>query len=154
MDLLPTFAAIAGAELPDAELDGQNATEFLMRKTEQSPRDEYLYYSGCLLTGVRSGKWKLVLPRKQAPSGLGWWGRMIEAIPETMLFDLDADPGESKNLAVKNTDVVASLMDRIEAARAELGDLNRTGSGARFFDDGPRKLQSPVKKPRAKSQSK
>ena len=106
MDLLPTFASIAGAELPDAELDGRNATEFLTRNTEQSPRDEYLYYSGCLLTGVRSGKWKLVLPRKQAPSGLGWWGRMIEAIPETMLFDLDADPGESKNLAVKNTDVV------------------------------------------------
>lgn len=154
MDLLPTFASIAGAELPDAELDGRNATEFLTRNTEQSPRDEYLYYSGCLLTGVRSGKWKLVLPRKQAPSGLGWWGRMIEAIPETMLFDLDADPGESENLAVKNTDVVASLMNRIETARAELGDLNRTGSGARFFDEGPRKLQSPVKKPRAKSQSK
>ena len=65
MDLLPTFASIAEGELPEVELDGKDATDFLTRKSETSPRDEYLYYSGCLLTGVRSGKWKLVLPRDE-----------------------------------------------------------------------------------------
>jgi arylsulfatase A-like enzyme len=146
MDLLPTFANIAKATLPKVELDGKDATEFLTRKSKTSPRDEYLYYSGCLLTGVRSGEWKLVLPRDKAPEGLGWWGRMIEAVPETMLFDLDEDPGETTNVASEHPDVVASLMKRIERARTELGDIDQTGSGARFFDKGPRKLQVPVKK--------
>ncbi|NNJ24107.1 sulfatase family protein [Alienimonas chondri] len=145
MDLLPTFASLAGAELPDVTLDGKDASAFLLGKTNESPRDEYLYYSGCLLTGVRSGRWKLVLPREANPSGLGWWGRMIEAVPETQLFDLDADPGETTNVAGAHPQVVARLMDRIEAAREELGDLDRVGAGARFFDDGPRRLQVPIK---------
>jgi non-lysosomal glucosylceramidase len=151
MDLLPTFASIAGAALPDAGLDGKVATEFLTRATKTSPRDEYLYYSGCLLTGVRSGKWKLVLPRKKAPQGLGWWGRMIEAVSETMLFNLADDPGETINVASDNPDVVASLMKRIERARSELGDIDRTGSGARFFDKGQRRLQYPIREKPAES---
>ena len=147
MDLLPTFASISGGELPDVELDGMDSTEFLTRRSATSPRDEYLYYSGCLLTGVRSGKWKLVLPRTKSPAGLGWWGRMIEAVSELCLFNLDADPGETTNVAATHPEVVASLMKRIERARTELGDIDQTGSKARFFDKGPRMLQVPVKKP-------
>ncbi len=146
MDLLPTFARLANAQLPDVELDGKDATEFLTRQSTASPRDEYLYHSGCLLTGVRSGPWKLVLAREKAPEGLGWWGRMIEAVPETMLFNLDNDPGETTNVAADHPKVVASLMKRIEKARKELGDIDQTGDGARFFDKGPRKLQVPIKK--------
>jgi len=146
MDLLPTFAALAGAQLPAVELDGKDATAFLMRKVATSPRDEYLYYAGCLLTGVRSGPWKLVLPRERSPAGLGWWGRMIEAVPETSLFNLRSDPGETTNVAADHPEVVATLMERIERARRVLGDIDRTGSGARFFDKGPRRLQVPLKK--------
>lgn len=151
MDLLPTFAKIAGAELPDAVLDGSDAGDFLRQHSETSPRDEYLYYSGCLLTGVRSGKWKLVLPRKNAPAGLGWWARMVEEVSDLQLFDLNADPGETTNVASKHPEIVTDLMSRIERARKELGDVDRTGAGARFFDDGPRKLQVPLKKPGKKA---
>jgi hypothetical protein len=35
------------------------------------------------------------------------------------------------------------MMERVERARTELGDLDRTGRGVRLFDDGPRKLQVP-----------
>jgi arylsulfatase len=146
MDLLPTFAALAGAKLPDRTLDGLDARDFLLGKDESSPRDEYLYYTGCLLTGVRTDRWKLVLPRPANPPGTGWWGRMIEAVPETQLFDLHADPGETTDLARRHPEVVANLMKRIERARAELGDIDRTGSGARTFDPGPRKLQVPLKR--------
>ena len=146
MDFLPTFAAIAGAETPDVKLDGADATDFLTRKTTKSPRGEYLYYSGCLLTGVRAEQWKLVLERKKSPAGLGWWGRMIEEVSETMLFDLDQDPGETTNVATQNPEVVSALMKRIQRAREDLGDIDRTGKGARFFDQGPRKLQVPIKK--------
>ncbi len=147
LDLLPTFAAIAGAELPKVELDGQDATEFLTRKSTASPRDEYFYYAGCLLAGVRSGEWKLVLPREKTPRGIGWWGRMIEAVPETALFNLEVDPGETTNVAAQHPELVASLMKRIERARSELGDLEHAGSGARFFDEGPRSIEPAAMKP-------
>jgi hypothetical protein len=147
MDLLPTFAQIAAAKLPeDRALDGRDGTRFLTGETDTSPREDYLYYTGCLLTGVRVGQWKLVLPRPANPPGTGWWGRMIEAVKEPSLFDLDADPGETTNLAAKHPDVVARLMRRIEKARAELGDIDRTGSGSRFFDPGERLLESSAKK--------
>lgn len=146
MDLLPTFAKLAGAKLPDRKLDGHDASAFLLGEAEESPRDDYFYYTGCLLTGVRVDNWKLVLPRPANPPGTGWWGRMIEKIDEPQLFDLEADPGETNNLAAANPEVVAELMKRIETARAELGDIDQTGAGARFFDEGPRKLQVPLKK--------
>ena len=102
---------------------------------------------GCLLTGIRVDQWKLVLPRPNNPPGTGWWGRMIEAVEETQLFDLNADPGETTNVAKQNPEVVATLMKRIEKARTELGDMDIVGSGARFFDEGPRQVGA---KPKAK----
>lgn len=146
MDLLPTFASVARGKLPSVEIDGKDATEFLIGNTKASPRDEYLYYSGCLLTGVRSGYWKLVLPRPDAPKGLGWWGRMIEAVPQTLLFNLKADPGETTNVATEHPEVVAAMMKRIARARTELGDIDQVGTHARLFDQQPRTLQVPIKK--------
>ena len=154
MDLLPTFAKLAQAKLPKVKLDGRDASKFLLGKTEKSPREDYFYYMGCLLTGVRAGDWKLVTPRKENPAGTGWWGRMIEAVEETQLFDLRNDPGELRNVAKSHPAVVAALMKRIGRARAELGDIEMTGSGARFFQEGPRKLQVPVKARTAKAQGK
>ena len=144
MDILPTFASLAAAKLPDWDIDGQDATEFLLGKTETSPREDYFYYSACLLTGVRSGKWKLVLPRKARPAGTGWWGRMIEAVPNAHLFNLDLDAAEQSNVAAAHPEVVESLMKRIAWARKELGDVDQVGAGARLFDNEERTLQSPI----------
>lgn len=141
MDLLPTFAKLASAELPkDRVLDGRDSANFILGKVKESPREDYFYYSGCLLTGVRVGKWKLVLPRPGNPKGTGWWGRMIEEVKEVQLYDLDADPGERVNLAKEHPEVVLKLQKRTEAARLELGDMDVTGMGARFFDKGPRRI--------------
>lgn len=147
MDLLPTIANLAGAEMPkNITVDGYDASAFLIGEDDVSPREDYLYYSGCLLTGVRVNEWKLVLPRSAKPDGLGWWGRLIEEVKTNQLYNLDNDPGETMNLADQNPDVVARLMKRIELARKELGDIDVTGEGARFFYDGPRRLQANLKK--------
>ena len=148
MDLLPTFAALAGATLPEVTLDGKDASEFLTGESEASPQEEYFYYTGCLLTGVRHGTWKLVLPRRRNPAGTGWWGRMIEAVDEVTLYDLESDPGETTNVATEHPDVLASLMERIERAREELGDIEQVGTGARFYDPGERKLEVPIRRRR------
>ncbi|MDB4459070.1 sulfatase [bacterium] len=156
MDLFPTFAKLAGGKLPDVTLDGSDASSFITGATKKSPRKNYFYYSGCLLTGVREGNWKLVLPRKDNPKGTGWWGRMIDEVKDVQLFDLKDDPGESKNLAAKNPKVVAKLMKSIKAMQKELGGIEKGGPGARSFDDDPRQVQGvPVKKaPKKKTSAK
>lgn len=141
MDLLPTCATLAGAKLPqNVALDGRDLSKFLLGKTEQSPREEYFYYAGCRLLAVRDARWKLVLPRPAKPANLLWWGRMIDAVDTIQLYDLTADIGETKNVATAHPEICAALMKRIERARTELGDIDRTGTGARLFDEGPRKL--------------
>lgn len=146
MDLFPTFASLAGCKLPEQTFDGFDASHFLTGRKTTSPRDEYLYYTATRITGVRSGRWKLVLPRPAKPADAGWWGRMIEAIPANQLYDLTADPGETKDLASQHPETVADLMKRVERARGELGDFDRVGSGARFFDDGPKRPDMNVSK--------
>ncbi|MCA9059609.1 MAG: sulfatase-like hydrolase/transferase, partial [Planctomycetaceae bacterium] len=143
MDLLPTFASLTRTALPnDRTLDGVDATRFLLGGTTDSPRDEYLYYAGCFLTGVRAGQWKLVLPRPASPPGTGWWGRMIEAVKEIELYDLKNDPGEQQNVAASHPDTVAALMQRIDRARRELGDIEHVGTSVRLTDEGPRLLEA------------
>ena len=43
------------------------------------------------------------------------------------------------HLAKQHPAVVKRLTDVADAARLELGDYNRIGAAARFFDDGPRR---------------
>ena len=140
MDFLPTFAKLAGAAAPtDRILDGIDVGDFLLGKTDRSPRDGYNYYCYTHLQAVRKGKWKLVLPRPAKPKWCGWSARMVDAVDELSLYDLDADIEEKHNVADKHPDVVAELMKRLESVREDSGDYDRVGKGARFFDDGPRR---------------
>lgn len=147
MDILPTLAILGGAELPkDRILDGFDASSFLLGKTDVSPRQDYLYYDACLLTGIRVNNWKLVLPRVANPGGTGWWGRMIDEVKTVQLYELDIDPGETSNLAEKYPDVVNQLMAQIEQSRKELGDITIVGKGARFYDTSARSLEVKLEK--------
>jgi hypothetical protein len=136
MDLLPTFAKLSGAQAPkDRIIDGKDITALLTGKQgAASPHEAFYTYNYLRLTSVRSGKWKLALARPARPPGTGWSGRMIDAVPQTQLFDLEKDIGEKRDVAEKNPEVVASMMKLVEKARADLGDYNRVGKGARFFE--------------------
>jgi arylsulfatase A-like enzyme len=141
IDLLPTIAHLCGAELPrDRALDGHNVWPLLTGKTEAGPHDEtgFFYYRYTALEAVRSGPWKLVLPRPEHPPWTGWSGRFVgSGVAEVTLFNLTDDIAEATNLAGEHPEVTARLQQKIEAARADLGDYNRIGRGARFFDEGP-----------------
>jgi hypothetical protein len=52
---------------------------------------------------------------------------------ELSLFDLDADPGETTNVASKHPEVVTRMQAIAEQARDDLGDAltNRTGKNVR-----------------------
>ncbi len=142
MDLLPTLATLAGAEVPgDRVIDGHDISALLHGAPgAASPTEAFYYYRRTRLEAVRAGRWKLHLPR---PVDRMWehYSEAADAgaIDGPLLFDLDADIAESSDLAADHPEVVAELMEHIEHARRDIGDHDRTGENARFFDPGPRR---------------
>ena len=85
VDLMPTFAAAAGAPLPKGlAIDGRDLLPALTGKGTQSRPDAPLFWSSGYYKAVRAGDWKLQVNGKQ---GKVW------------LYNLAADPTEKRNLA-------------------------------------------------------
>ncbi len=129
MDLLPTFAKLAGARLPpQRKIDGHDIRSLLLGdEGAKSPYRAFFYYHKSQLHAVRSDKWKLHLANERKIVGLGNQRRAAKA----ELYNLDEDLGETKNLADEFPDVVDRLSKLAEQARAELGDDQRKGFGQR-----------------------
>jgi hypothetical protein len=65
--------------------------------------------------------------------------RLFKSLSVEQLFDLNNDIGETTNVAAKHPEIVKRLMEQIENARLELGDCDRIGKGARFYDPQPKR---------------
>jgi arylsulfatase len=149
IDMLPTIARFIGARLPDHKIDGLDISDVVLGRTANSPREVlYFYYGQNSLEALRSGKWKLELPRRYAslngrPGGHGGMPAKYEvlAMSTAELYDLDADPGQKHNVAAQHPDVLKKMLAYAEKAREELGDdlTQRTGTGRRE----PGRLQNP-----------
>jgi arylsulfatase A len=128
MDLLPTFAHLAGGDPPtDRVIDGKDIWPILSgQKGAKSPHDAFYYYYMTQLHAVRAGKWKLHLPLDKK---LVRPGRRRSA--EVALYDLENDVGETRSLADRHPDVVSRLTRLAETARRELGDDGKPGTGQR-----------------------
>ena len=123
VDLLPTIAALTGTSLPtDRKIDGVDASA-LLSGDEDSPREEFLYYtSRGDIEGLRQGKWKLLAKKaQQARKGKGK-AQAQAAAPsaEVMLFDLSSDIGEANDLADAHPEVVAAMLKRMTELDAEI----------------------------------
>jgi arylsulfatase A-like enzyme len=128
MDWLPTFAALAGARMPeDRIIDGKDIRPLLTGTSSRTPHEAFYYYYGPQLQAVRSGRWKLYLPLER--KWLNFAGRTAKA--EAALYDLDRDAGETRNVAAAHPDVAGRLLALAEKARADLGDVDRPGKGQR-----------------------
>ena len=138
-DLLPTFATMAGAELPqDRIIDGRDIGPLLHGEAgAKSPHDVFYFYWGRELQAVRSGNWKLhfahTYPHPDPPGRGGQPGKIVKQEVELSLFDLSNDIGETKNVAAEHPDVVKRLQFLAEAAREDLGDsaMKRQGKNVR-----------------------
>jgi arylsulfatase A len=140
IDLLPTFAALAGATLPtDRIIDGKDIGPLMRGEPNaKSPHVAYYFYWNRELQAVRSGKWKLHFPHKyghvKTPGKGGLPGEYLPAQAiEKSLFDMEADPGETKNIAADHPDVLKWLEAYAEQAREDLGDslTRREGKNVR-----------------------
>lgn len=141
IDILPSFAKMAGAELPKLKIDGIDITELWKGNLEAEPRQDILFYYGKNnLNAVRKGNWKLVLPHNwqsydARPGRDGRGGPRIKKTVETpQLYNMMRDPGEQFNVIEYYPEKAEEIMQLVEAARTELGDLNvamEKGAGTR-----------------------
>ncbi|MCO8123507.1 sulfatase [Stieleria sp. TO1_6] len=130
MDLLPTFAQLAGAPLPTRKIDGHVITSLLYAQPGQTPAtpyDAFFYYDQRQLQAVRSGRWKLFLPVK--PTRHPHFD--ANHPPQVLLFDVVEDIECKRNVAADHPAVVAQLMKFAEVARKDLGDGDAIGEGQR-----------------------
>lgn len=136
IDLLPTFAKLAGAQLPkNRPIDGKDISPLLLGKEPSDYSRNFLYWSGRRLSAVRGGKWKLVFPGtytvwKGGGGGLPGHEQISETI-ELSLFNLDTDVGETTNVIDQYPNVVARLQQFADSARLDLGENQTPGKGVR-----------------------
>lgn len=104
-DILPTFAEITGAPVPE-NVDGISFLPSLLGKHQK--QHEYLYWEFHEQGGkaaARMGNWKAVkLNIDKAPQG------------ETELYDLSTDAGETNNIASSNPEVVKKMEEFMKQA--------------------------------------
>ena len=140
IDLLPTIARLAGAPLSaERIIDGRDMWPLLANdRNAAAPHDAFYFYWGRELHAIRGGKWKLHLPHPyqslEAAADDGRPGKYVRKDMELSLFDLEADPGESTNVAGANPGVVKQLLEYAERAREDIGDslTGRTGRNVRL----------------------
>jgi arylsulfatase A len=109
IDWLPTFAALAGAKLPDHKIDGLNIWPLMADERAKTPHDAFYYYEVVLaykpeegrpqthrsLKAIRSGRWKLFL--------------------DGPLFDLYSDVGESHDVSARHPEIISELRRKARA---------------------------------------
>ncbi len=137
IDLLPTIVGLTGARRPELPIDGKDIWPLLSGKPGAlSPHEAYYFYWQRALQAVRAGRWKLHFPHSyptlagKPPGHDGKPAKEQQAKTGLALYDLEADPGETTDVAAKHPEVVKRLEALAEKARAELGD-SATGQKGR-----------------------
>lgn len=109
MDLLPTFAKLAGAKVPDDRIiDGKDIWPTLAGKTE-TPHEKFFYSTGNSLQAVRSGPWKLHWKRGKP----------------THLYNLDKDVAERKNVIKVHPEITKRLLGYLKVFQKDIAENQR-----------------------------
>jgi arylsulfatase A-like enzyme len=124
LDILPTLAKLAGAELPKNPIDGKDVWDIVTGKEgANNPHEYYPFSTGRTFEGVISGdgKWKLHLPHKYRtlvkPGNDGRPGKYAQKKIELSLFDMENDPCEKVNVIDRHPEVAAKMKKMAENHR-------------------------------------
>ncbi len=122
-DLMATFAAMTGAELPvDAAEDSFNLLPVLEGKAS-APIRPYLItqaFGGARTLSIRRGQWKYIAHPGSGGNNYARGDLRPFALPDTdpeapgQLYDLASDPGETTNLSSKQPALVKELQGLLQ----------------------------------------
>jgi arylsulfatase A len=137
IDVLPTFAKLAGIQLPsDRVFDGRDISTLMFNANAPAVRDTHLYLSGMNVVAIRQGDWKLFLKapkeeakgNKQSTDDANAKKKKKGEGPVSSLFNLAMDPGETDDVAAQHPDVVARLTKEATIRANEL-ETNKRPAG-------------------------
>jgi arylsulfatase A len=130
-DIFPTVLQVAGAALPaDRVYDGQNIWPLVTGSGEIKREQPFIWVYLDNVTALREGRWKLHVGNRES------------AFAEPELYDVEADPGETRNVARDNPDVVTRLKGKVDEFQAQVPKAWRLDYTVR----DPRKLPSGVRR--------
>jgi arylsulfatase A-like enzyme len=111
IDFMPTFAVLAGFDVPgDRKIDGVDQTDLLLGKSRAGNRDSFFY-----VNAMRKGKWKYL----QAKHCMYGYARDTKRVQVEELYDLEADIGETQNLAAKYPEKVTELKTLLQEVKGD-----------------------------------
>lgn len=119
-DLFATCAELLGKPLPqNSAEDSVSFLPALSGKPITSSRKGIIHHSISGHFAYRQGKWKLLLAK-----GSGGWtspkeNQVKQGTPVAQLYDMETDPGETKNLYESQPDIAKRLLKQLEK------DVNR-----------------------------
>lgn len=149
VDIFATIVSAAGGSFPaDRKIDGLDLMPLFTGATQESPHEAVFAMGGEQLKLLRSGRWKLHVRSPQpgftclddagawkdrrGPDGLTIIAQFEQATPEDcpgittgpapkplMLFDMEADRAEQRDVAAEHPEVVARLRKIFDAMNAQ-----------------------------------
>ncbi len=116
-DFMATCAEILGAKLPGtAGEDSISLLPALLGTTGGPLRESIVHHSIQGRFAIRQGAWKLELC-----AGSGGWGKpgdpaaVKQGLPAVQLYNMSADPAETKNLQAANPEIITRLTALLES---------------------------------------
>ena len=144
VDWFPTLSAMAGAETPPAsKIDGQDLAPLWRGDTLPVKDRTIAFYSHGKLEAIRKGPWKLKQPYDSdtipipAPVRFFLKGEVGLKSHSTLLFNLDEDPGETRNLAGKHPEQVKRLRAELTNFETRIGDVPPSLTDAELKIEAP-----------------
>ncbi len=107
IDLLPTLAALAGAELPAKQVEGRNLLPLIESPTAPWT-DRYLF--------THKGRWKTGAdPNDHQWRGFAVRNQRFRLVDNGALYDMQQDPGQTTNVIEEHPEVVEKMRAAYDA---------------------------------------
>jgi arylsulfatase A len=122
IDVLPTFAKLAGVELQkDRVIDGREITSLMFDPKAAPVRDTHYYFGGnTALAAIRQGDWKLFVNiAKAGGKDKGAKQKKGRSGPGA-LYNLATDPAEANDVAAANPELVAKMLAAAKTFNTEI----------------------------------
>jgi arylsulfatase A-like enzyme len=111
-DIAPTLLKYAGIDAPDNVMTGRSLGPILSgAQAAVYQPDDVIGMEVSGNSAILKGRWKIT--RNQKPHGDGQW----------RLYDIEQDPGETKDLSADKPDVFADMLDEYQAYSKRVGVL-------------------------------